>query len=302
MENNKINKTNKTNKKLVILCIILTIIIMGLVAFIAFSLGNKKTTLPQQAEQQEEIEFNDSKVIEEISKKIDMLLAYYNPAQEFSLSQLYNEHNFRRDVLKNALTKEEKLQIVLESTTEWEKISGDAWKDYEELVNRYKDVNPKYLEQAIANDQDIKQVSSDKVNKNSISLFGEKADDTIEKISGCPTFLHKHNSTIYISWASCGGTSPDKIASYKSKFTQKNDEVYVYVNFASLSFAGNDTYHVYKDIENYSTNKEENKLEYTVDETFIINENNSHMFSEYKFTFKKDTNDNYYFVGVKQTK
>ena len=306
MENNKINKTNK---KLVILCIILTIIIMGLVAFIVFSLGNKKTTLPQQNQQEQnqqeqsqvEIELTDSKIIEEISNKIEKIVYHGSkPAiQEFSLSQSYNSYGFRNEVLERILTKEEKLIITL-LTTEWENLNEDSWKEYEYLTKNFQSPFKEYQKhvEGVVSTEPFLQTSVDNVKQNSIYLFNEEVDDTIEEIGACPTFYHKQNSKIYISWGACGGTSGSKINSYKSKFTSKNDEVYVYVNYAYLDTAGDGTYKIYKGIER----KEENKLEYTVDENFMINETNYHIFSEYKFTFKKDTNNNYYFVGVEQTK
>ena len=41
--------------------------------------------------------------------------------------------------------------------------------------------------------------------------------------------------------------------------------------------------------------------EYQV-ENFVLDETNYKDFSEYKFSFKKDENNNYYFVNVEQTK
>lgn len=307
-------KTSNTNKSLSILCTFLIIIIIGLVGFIGFTLGSKTTPLPKAEEKEEtnnkEIELNDYKAIKEISIKVDQLLV---GSKSFELSNSYGMYGFRSGVLKNKLTNVDKQQIVLETIT-WDNITGDAWKNYDKMKNTVLAMSGNNEQ----NQQDYlaasKQISADKVNEHSMKLFGEKIENPVEEVGGCPIIYYDANSKNYFKpEPACGGTSGLVAKSYKSKFTKKNDEVYVYVSFAYVSpyFDGkNDSYIVYKDIENVTSLKYTGTPidRYTLEdpiysqEHFTINENNYQHFSEYKFKFKKDTNNNYYFVNVEQTK
>ncbi len=76
---------------------------------------------------------------------------------------------------------------------------------------------------------------------------------------------------------------------YKNKFTTKDDNAYVYVNIGYATLA--DDTSTYGDITRIEENTSEN---------FSINESNYTKYSEYKYTFKKDSNDNYYFVSVEK--
>ena len=313
------NKTNNTNKSLIVLCTILIIIIIALVGFIGFTLGNKTTTLPKEEQTEEElnneeIEFNDYKAIKDLSIKIDKLLGA-NQTKDFNLSQTFEMYGFRSGLLKNKLTKEDKQLIVLE-TVAWDNITGDAWKNYEKMKET--------LIQMVGNDEQKQQeylahshqISAEKVNEQSLKLFGEIIENPIEEVGGCPIIYYDANSKTYFRpEPACGGATVHYyVKNYKSKFTTKKDEVYVYVNFAYIgpgTYNGSYGYYeVYKDIkdvnslENYGTFIDKYTLEDPIysEKNFTVNERNYQHFSEYKFTFKKDKNDNYYFVDVKQTK
>lgn len=313
------NKQNTNNKSMTILCTFLIIIIIGLVGFIGFTLGSKTTPLPQVEEKEEskaetnneEVEFNDYKTIKEISTEIELILG---GTSSFELSKTYGTYGFRSGVLKNELTKKDKQQIVLESVS-WDNITGDAWKNYEKMKN--------IVEMMSGNDEQKQQeylarshqISAEKVNEQSIKLFGEIIENPIEEVGMCPHIYYDANSNTYFRpEPACGGTSAHYVKSYKSKFTTKNDEVYVYVNFAYIgpgTYNGSyEYYEVYKDIKDVNSLENSGNFidKYTLEdpiyweENFTVNERNYQHFSEYKFTFKKDKNDNYYFVDVKQTK
>ncbi len=309
MENN--NSNNKSNNKLLIIVIaILVIIVMALMGYIImnkdFKENDKKPETKQEEKEQEEKEreIKDIDVIKNISTKIDLLVAKDKESVEYEASKNLIGYNFRFGFLKNELTSEDKQKIVMESL-EWEKITGDAWKDNQEMstyINNYLEILP---EASVFEDNE--QITAEKANQKSVELFGKEITNPVSIIEKCSKYIYDATSKLYFRpYTACGGSSGGTISSYKSKFTKKGNVAYAYVSFAFVIPSGNEEYKAYKDFDidgeriNYKNEYQTSRP--VSPEYFKLDSTNYQDFSEYKFTFKKGDNGNYYFVDVEQVK
>lgn len=312
---------NKSNKGVILLIILLILIILALVGYIFYDKGiifKKAMSTKQTEEKIEETEksLKDQNIIKQVSNKIDILLGNISSETDFKQSYNYLAHDFRYSLLKKKLTKEEKQKIVLDSI-QWQNITDDNWKNIARIKEMV-EADKQYTTEELAI-KAHKQASADIVNSKSIELFGEKIENPITQIGeNCLIYIYDENTkTYYKPEPRCGGTSAGYVNSYKSKFTTKNDNIYVYVSYAFEKFEDASTsnyeddyrqiYRDFSDIKDMTiTYNENDKTQYTINayngETFNLDASNYKEFSEYKYTFKKDSNDNYYFVSVKQTK
>ena len=181
-----------------------------------------------------------------------------------------------------------------------------------------KEIIPGYTESYVYGS--TKYVSLDKVNKYSINLFGENLKTIINEIIECPSYIYdESNKSFYFPEPQCGGIFIGYSRGYKSKFEEYKDEAYVYVSYAFIipddstysADLNEQKYIVYKDfnlIEKESYYTTQHKDVYQTDlrqyqaDSFELNKDNYKDFSEYKFTFKKDKNNNYYLTKIEQTK
>ena len=306
MKNNKKEVANNKTKVIVLLVVII-IILVGLLGFLLGrdTIRRKESNYIYNVYNEEEIKNIDD--ITELSTEIDTLLSYNST--EYIASNEYSDYKFRYKVLNNELTKEDKQDIVL-STATWNKITGNKWEKYD----KFKDIVEQYQTEGESNwfINESHQLSTTDANERSVDLFGEKINNPTEVTGTCPSFLYDSKEQIYYRPSpQCGGISPRIVKSYKSKFIQKKNEAYVYVSFAYLSPDENNEVTIYKNFETdndllYSSPKykDEYKINYKIynSSDFVINEENYKEFSEYKFTFERASNGNYYFIKTEQTK
>lgn len=304
-------ENKQSNKSLIIICTILIVIIIGLVGFIGYYIGMTNQKPPQtnkQTNENIEVEETNINTIKSLSNKISQLFGYNKT--ELSLNKEYSLFNFKSGILKKNLTAEEK-QLIILSSIEWDEITGDAWKSspkMKDTVEAMSGGDEKTIDEYI---KASKQISAEKVNKYSMELFGHELTNPKEEIGRCPVLYYDANQQIYYRPdPACGGASIESVQSYEYKFTTNKDEAYVYVSFAYIEPSyDNSTYNVYKDIKCSDelignctlTNKYEVTLP-TNKDYFTIDKTNYQDFSQYKFIFKKDQNNNYYFVKTEQIK
>lgn len=305
-------KINKTNKVLLVLVIILGIAVVALTTFICTTLLVKPESKTNEPEEKEVLakEIKDIDTITDLAIKIDSILGYSD--NEYHKSVTAGGYSYRYGVLKNTLSAEDKQWIVL-NNAKWETLSGDAWKNTSLKTMIENDLTYMPQDQVFASH---KQATAESINALSKKLFGEEITNPVETMGKCPMFIYDKTSKMYFyPEPRCGGTSSSIVKSYKSKFEEKYDEAYAYVSFAFLSPADemvvDSEYIVYKDFD-YSkdlyfgtlTHKNEYQRigNSVLAGSFEVDSTNYQNFSEYKFTFKKDKNDNYYFVKVEQTK
>lgn len=287
-------KEKKSNcSKIVIL--ILVILLLGACAYIAYdklmvkednNLTNEKK---ETTKSDKETVISDNLLINDLSEKI----TYLNTARIYTGYEKFNDalnksieidaYNFR-DIYDKQLSDDDKLDITLNSL---EKNYVNLSVTYENMSDEAKEIFKPYVEAGSINDIAEKQISSDNVEERYQLLFGEKVNN--HSIKSCPYFTYDSKNNVYYYSRQCGGTSDGTVYLYKNKFTTKDDNAYVYVNIGYAALA--DDTSTYGDI----TRIEENTLE-----NFSINESNYTKYSEYKYTFKKDSNNNYYFVSVEK--
>lgn len=298
---------NKTNKFMIVIIIFLSLCVGVLGTLVATTLLTKTTTQKEGNENKEvvEKEIKDIDVITELSIKIDTLLEF--KTSEYKPSTSYTETRFKPEVLKQTLTDERKQLILLDNMT----LESLEKSDYEEFkkTNIYKELAKAYPEEFLLTS--TKQISLDKVSKFSEELFGEKITNPVKEfLPRCGSYFYDESSKkYYFPEPQCGGINPNHIESYKSKFEEKMDEAYVYVSFAFMKVSGesdnmgyNFMFDAYKDFDivnnemKYKDVHAKSLFEYKIDST------NYKDLKEYKFIFKKDKNDNYYFVKAEPTK
>lgn len=299
----------KTKGGVKALVVILIMAVVGLSTYIATTFLIKDVTpktLPKKEEGVNEIK--DIDTLTELATKIDMILGGRKTTKyETQVESGMFGYNF--GALKNELSAKDKQLIVLENVEGWESFTKDNWKS-----SAIADIIESDLQYGASEDEALKEhsyISETKVNEFSKKMFGSTITKP-EKIESCPSYFYDAKNKNYNRPSPrCGGTSPDSVKSYKSKFEEEGNEAHVYVSFAYLVLSGTnsvlDTYTVYKDFDilDKSLGKVEYKEKYkekvTSPDLFILDKKNYQDFSEYKFTFKK-ANNNYHFVKVEQTK
>lgn len=287
-------KEKKSNGSKIVI-VILVILLLGACAYIAYdklmvkednNLTNEKK---ETTKSDKETVISDNLLINDLSEKI----TYLNTARIYTGYEKFNDalnksieidaYNFR-DIYDKQLSDDDKLDITLNSL---EKNYVNLSVTYENMSDEAKEIFKPYVEAGSINDIAEKQISSDNVEERYQLLFGEKVNN--HSIKSCPYFTYDSKNNVYYYSRQCGGTSDGTVYLYKNKFTTKDDNAYVYVNIGYAALA--DDTSTYGDI----TRIEENTLE-----NFSINESNYTKYSEYKYTFKKDSNNNYYFVSVEK--
>lgn len=287
-------KEKKSNCSKIVI-VILVILLLGACAYIAYdklmvkednNLTNEKK---ETTKSDKETVISDNLLINDLSEKI----TYLNTARIYTGYEKFNDalnksieidaYNFR-DIYDKQLSDDDKLDITLNSL---EKNYVNLSVTYENMSDEAKEIFKPYVEAGSINDIAEKQISSDNVEERYQLLFGEKVNN--HSIKSCPYFTYDSKNNVYYYSRQCGGTSDGTVYLYKNKFTTKDDNAYVYVNIGYAALA--DDTSTYGDI----TRIEENTLE-----NFSINESNYTKYSEYKYTFKKDSNNNYYFVSVEK--
>ena len=300
----------KKNSGQTIIIIIMILIIVGLVGYICYDKGiifesEKENTIEKseiEENKDEEVEINDKLLIKDLSEKVADLnvksvIADYtvisNPSD--SSNKIFNYY-FRKDIYENNLTSDTKLDIVLNSLIkEFENLSIS----YENMETSIQEQFKQYVESgnyAQISNVIEKQVSQKKVEEKYLSLFGEELTNH-RTIGICPLFSYDSKNSVYYYSRTCGGTTAGYTYLYKNKFTVKGENAYVYVNLG-FSDGENNVYDGYPSYDNNGNST--TKLVEKETDNFTINESNYSKYSEYKYTFKKDTTGNYYFVSLEK--
>ena len=296
-------KEKKSNGSKVVI-VILSLLLLGACAYIAYDKLMAKEDNNQTNEKKEttkdgkETVISDNLLINDLSEKI----TYLNTARIYTGYEKFNDalnksieidaYNFR-NIYDKQLSDDDKLDITLNSL---EKNYVNLSVTYENMSDEAKEIFKPYVEAGSINDIAEKQISSDNVEKRYQLLFGEKVNN--HSIESCPYFTYDSKNNVYYYSRQCGGTTVGKVYLYKNKFTINGDNAYVYVNVGhKVAPDDNSSYDSYID-ENATIENE--KVEENTSENFSINESNYTKYSEYKYTFKKDSNNNYYFISVEK--
>lgn len=289
----EIKEKNSNGSKVVI--VILSLLLLGACAYIAYDKLMVKEDNNQTNEKKEtkksdrETVISDNLLINDLSEKVTYLNTagiapgYGGFADALNKSIEIPSYNFR-DIYEKQLSDDDKLDITLNSL---EQKYVNLSITYENMSDEAKEVFKSYIEAGSINDVVEKQVSAESVEERYQLLFGEKVSN--HSLKNCPMYTYDSKNNVYYYSRQCGGTGDGTVYLYKNKFTTKDDNAYVYVNIGYATSA--DDTSTYGDIT---------KIEENISEDFSINESNYTKYSEYKYTFKKDSNNNYYFVSVEK--
>lgn len=221
----------------------------------------------------------------------------YSPVQndDYDMARI-GMYNFRNnesligDIFNN-LNDDLKLKIVLDElfgTNKFQAIDSTDLKNSD--IKQFVSVNGM---------DSAKKISSSVVEDEYKNYFG---DSTVNHKSFNVCFGYIYDSdtnTYYYIEPQCGGSDQNSAYAYINKYTVKGEEVYVYVSYGSSIYSSEtNNVDIYKDLnekEIYRENVSEDEAN-----NFRINESNYKEFSEYKYTFKKDDKENYYFVSLKE--
>lgn len=260
-------------------------IILGFGIMYVINNDSKSSTKEENNNSEKEVEITDNLLKEDLTKKIYAMSNIYgsdNPDFSNDLFVIYWT-GFRDSLYKTlTLTDDQKLEIALTSAIQSYDYNLIPKDDLDVFIGLKKkaDVEKIYLKYF---------GTKEFTHKNIVSCTGDYRYD-------------ESNQVYYVYEPACGGSGPLDYYLYMNKFSTKGNEAYVYLNaFAIDEDENNDiTYTIYKDVSKtkvYKENVTEEELA-----SFKVDSTNAHNFDQYKFTFEKDTNGNYYFKSISKVK
>lgn len=298
-------KNKKKSVGLVILIIVLILIILGLIGYICYDKGiifkkpEPREQVVKNSKDEKEKDLTNQEIIKDLNKKIFYMNTYgHVQNDDYDMARM-GVYSFRNDEslmgnIFNNLNDDLKLKIVLDELLGTNKFQAI---DNADLENS--DIKQFVLVYGM---DSAKKISSSVVEDEYKNYFG---DSTVnhKSFDVCFGYIYDNDTnTYYYIEPQCGGSNPNSAYAYINKYTVKDDEAYVYVNYGLSIYVpdaseANDV-NIYKDLkkkEIYRENVSEDEAN-----NFRINESNYKEFSEYKYTFEKDNKGNYYFVSLKE--
>ena len=242
-------------------------------------------------------------------------------------------YNSLLKLLKNNYDNAYKLLLALTSTKHY---SLDEYPKVDDKIRNVNREYRQKLQNktAVTNEEGliyIDIIDVEELKKNYRNLFNEEISEFIDEtpyIFGFANYIYDKENNIYYSGPAGGGTTADNIKYiYINSINTKDDYIYVYINcgyLSSNSIDGITKISVY-DLKSYEANDkiinwedrvkndsaistvlEVNDNDFNidmlmkakVDKTEYINESNYKGFTNYRIVFKKNEDDNYYFVKV----
>ena len=302
MEEEK-SKKNK-GKGLIVALVIAIVIILGLVGYICYDKGiilyknkNKETTNIEEEKVEEvvEKEITDENTKQSILDKIYFLNIKTAVIDSPKINN-YMEFIYpyvRSELYSANLNSSEKIFAAINSLgKEFEPLTVS----YENMEASVKEKFKVYSESTYFSSVVRYQISSSKVEQRYKELFGENLLNH-KDVGRCPFYTYDSVNNLYYFTSECGGTSASTNALYVNKITTLDDNIYAYVNLAYITPHGDDISSSTSDI--YDGVSNEGKLIETTNDKYNLSENYT-KFTNYKYTFKKDSTGNYYFVKVEQ--
>ena len=202
---------------------------------------------------------------------------------------------------KLTMTDEEKLHIISYSmdgskvNIAWDKIGNEV------LKKTYDKDDWSF----IMEDDDMEhvaQISAADMENEYKKLFGVTLinNDT----SQCPKSYYDSKNNVYFRIQYCGGINTGSFLGYVNKISQKGNNAYVYLSVGTTIVKENSNGEYEKVILYNSIAKDKVVKEYNISaaDNIKIDSSNYNQFSEYKFTFEKDSTGNYYFKSIERTK
>lgn len=295
---------NKLLKPLIIILILFVIIGSGYYLF-KINIDNKKIE-PKKEEKKKaekiEQEITDLDLKEDLDQKIKSLFCY-NYCEIDSDKDYYNGCLYSKDIITASdLSIKYRIYSLVSANSLAEQI------EEEKQIN-----NQTYLVNAKIEESKLKELyrklygEIDSYNPNSIN----------ELKNQFPTVLYNDNN-FYLITSDQKKIISNEVITYNNKYTIKKDKAYVYVSTAFVKMIKNNddeitNYEVYSDYNMtnlkeeglYSDYQKESKKadeSYLVETTFKVDKENYRNYNQYKFTFQKDANGNYFFEKLQLEK
>lgn len=280
-------KKEKKGKGALIISIVIFIICIG---FCYYKNNNEvaptKIINRNNRDINEEVAITDYSIKKDLSNKIDYLLYGREIKEDYiSLTDLRRGEKSNIGDIFNDFNNTTRLRIVLDYNNYSSKFSPQKNK-----VTGIEDVDAAI--RFIGLDT-VKQISAKEIEKSYKLLFGE-IDYIPENIKGCIGYYYDESKDLfYVLDSTCGGTSNTYVYVYKTNYMKHDNSAYVDVYFGYVKQEG-DNYIAYKDYEltdnlDIDDFKLGNKL---------LSEDNYNEFEHYRFNFKLDNSNNYYFTEI----
>lgn len=294
---------NNNNGLLIGIIVILVVALLGVCAYVAYDKGiifnsekennevennEVESNESENNEEQVETEITDTIIKDELEQKvaiieymdiesIDIKNSYWYPADIY-----YND----KTTLEN-LDSNETLYAVLKYHY--------AEKNFTQLTTDY-DFSEIYSDKNYWSEV-FTQISSESILNEHNKLFKNLSVNLMEGTIGtCPSFTYDATNKLFYGGSQCGGISLISTLTYINKYTQLDNNVYVYVSVGTMNGETNYIYTDYKSTEPYRT------LTNSDNAQNIITAENYTDFSEYKYTFSKNTDGSYSFIQVERVK
>ena len=280
-------KKEKKGKGALLLSVIITIVCICICIYITKNRVTPSTIINRvKTEMKIEVDITDTSIKKDLSNKIDYLL-YGKVINEDYISSNYlrrGEESIDGDIFEK-LNNETKTKIVLDMLYNERK-----FKQIKNQVTGIEDVDSNIRFIGI---DSIKQINVEEVEKNYKSIFGN-IEYTKADIKGCINYYYDHNNKVFYSIESnCINNSDLYVYTYKTNYRKIEDTAFVDVFFGYVKQEKNN-YVAYKD---FNLTKNIDIDDFTLGNKFM-NEDNYKEFEYFRFNFKLDSNNNYYFTYI----
>ncbi len=298
---NNLNETPTPKKSPVggIIIALLVLVILGLVGYIAYDKGyldklvsKEEAKEEQQVEEPTEKEITDQEVISSLDKKIEIINLYGKSIYGRSDDVYTNRSNKAYDEDAKLYT----ILFYLYNNKQFIQDSIEKYPDYYEGLKEEDNVTDEVFDDqpyfdALTDTATV--IKNDDVKKLFKDVYGN--EPTTTKVwDDAPEFFYNEKNDGYYVIIMGGGTCPTNLVTYNYKYTEDDNNAYVYI-----ATAYNDcNKELYKDLDR------ETKISDLDENTKVDSEymkNVMDKLNKYRIVFKKD-NGNYYFEKVEEVK
>lgn len=263
---------------IIIIAIVLVLVIGGISYVVYRNISADSTA------ENTEVSITDSIIMEKLSKNRDYLSARHPSGGDFPIDKdLYQ----KQKINVTEVSETRKLHVALNSLY-YEDDFSSIPPNQTILVNNYKD--------ELDENRDIeKMITYSAVSDRYKDLFGKNLSSHPDILlssepTPCPAFIYDSSNKLYYSYPMCGGVGAADYA-YNYQYSRNGNTFFVY---ASVGYGGDIVKTVYK---GYGTNE---TLGESTDTFKGIDASNYNEFSKLKWTFSKNSNDEYHFVSVEK--
>ena len=270
-------KTNITDiidkKSLIVIIVLLIIVLFGIVvAFNKGYLGKKEInqgTTP--AKKILETDIKDKSIITSLDMKVKYL-NYYGKDAYYYTTDLYD-----KDLKEKNLSKDEKLLMILYAAISTNNLESPSIYELQEV----------FPNQVFTNQFDYKFITGSSIQNLYYQLFNDELVNRTPSIGNNPEIIYNEKYNNYYIHFNGSNTNNNEILYYNYKYTEDEENYYVYIAATSIEKNDKGTINIYKS----PTSKE---VIDTIEDTFKIDDTNYAKFTKYKIAFYKSETSSYF--------